>query len=110
MTVKDSILFELGIGIEDDILDRICESFDVELNSYDIKAIIHWSDDLSECGNAFIGRLYEKVIENAVDLYNLNRNDFSYYCNSLDSNLFYRGERIRNSDELEYICSVNFKE
>ena len=106
MTANEFILLELGIGSCDDMLDRICDGFNVELTDYDIgTAIENNIDCLSNVGNDLIYRLYKAVIEKGVEEYGLSKDKFTYALNSMASRLFYDGESVSDADDLQRISN-----
>lgn len=111
MNEKDNILLCLGIGTCDDILDTIGENFGVELEDTDIEETIQeYSSSLGYVGNALIECLYEKVADKGVEEYGLERHLFTYYINMQDSHLYYDGDHIYNTDDLERLSEVKPKD
>ncbi len=102
MNTKDTILLNLGIGTADDMCDTIITNFDVELEDADIKETIQdHSSNLGEVGNALIGCLYNKVTDKGFEEYGLKRQKFTHYLNMQDSHIYYDGEEIHSTDDLE---------
>lgn len=114
MWIKDFILRQLGIGSVDNILDSICDNFDVEITSEDVKTamMINYNEELEEPISAqyyLISLLYNRIIENAVENYGLDNNKFSQHINANDSKLWYDGKQLYCSKDIEEIAS-NTKE
>lgn len=107
MNTKDYILLSLGIGTSDDIMDRIIENFNVELIETEIHDIIRDNVScLGNLGNAIVEYLYRKVITECVNSYGLDRRNFTYWCNMMDSHLYYNNETINDISDIERISKT----
>ncbi len=107
MNTKDYILLSLGIGTSDDILDSIIENFDVELSETEIHDIIRDNVScLGNMGNTIVEYLYQKVITKCVNSYGLDRRNFTYWSNMMDSHLYYNNEEINDISDIERISKI----
>ena len=109
MWIKDFILRQLGIGSADNILDSICDNFDVEIKSEDVKKAVmaNYNEDMKEPVTAqsyLIKLLYDRIIENSVKDYRLDKNKFDCFINANLSKLFYDGETMYCSRDIERLA------
>ena len=109
MWIKDFILRQLGIGSADNILDSICDNFDVEITSEDVKEalMINYKEELEGYISAqsyLIKLLYDRIIENSVKDYKLDKNKFDCFINANLSRLFYDGEPMYCSRDIERLA------
>lgn len=108
MWIKDFILRQLGIGSADNILDSICDNFDVEITSEDVKSAImaNYNEELEKpitAQNYLIRLMYSKIIDNAVKDFGLDRNKFDCFVQGNLSKLFYDGDQMFCSRDIEIL-------
>lgn len=109
MWIKDFILRQLGIGSADNILDSICDNFDVEITSEDVKTAIkiNYEEDLKNptitAQDYLIRLMYSKIIDNAVKDFGLDRNKFDCFVQGNLSKLFYDGDQMFCSRDIEIL-------
>ncbi len=98
----------MGIGSADNILDSICDNFDVEITSEDVKSAImaNYNEELEKpitAQNYLIRLMYSKIIDNAVKDFGLDRNKFDCFVQGNLSKLFYDGDQMFCSRDIEIL-------
>lgn len=101
MIDKDFILFSLGIGTQDDAIEKITESF----------CIVYYTDDVWEVmqkcnghyvqfNNLFIRHIYEKIIDKNRSIY-LDEGNWDCECDGIRSSLYYNGEAVGCPEDID---------
>ena len=104
MTYKELALIALGMQTE--VPDRIEEDFDIqdtmtETEMGEMIQIVADSQFSLQLQNILSRRLYEKVIENAVETLGADSKKFEFWCNATDTRLTYNGSHVKNMNELK---------
>ena len=76
-------------------IDKLCEEFDVDFDNNDLSEILSYGGKLSYVGNMLIGRLFDRIIDDACNEYCCDdevRELFDYDCNDFCSTLSFNGE------------------
>lgn len=98
------VLDSLGVWGEGDYLDKLEESFEVELHPTETDTLEdvymqleHWNQTKSDVrmGDVFAIQIFRQVIEKAVSELGVKETDFDYYANGMyDTNLKCKGEYV----------------
>lgn len=109
-TYGNWILNCLGLADNGKYLDDIEESFGVvcELCSNETLELIKYTaEHNTSLGDVLASRIYDEVIDKAINELECDREDFEYYVNgSLDTSLMYKGEEVSNWAEIEALVDV----
>ena len=102
MKVQDFILYSLGLYDNGEYLDDIMKNFHIKEISTEIEDLIATSN--GDLGNTLAFELFNEIIYKAEEELGLDTTKFTYYINgSLDTYLYYDGEKITCWEELEEI-------
>lgn len=98
------VLDILGVWGEGDYLDKLEESYEVELHPTETDTLEdvymqleHWNQTKSgvRMGDVFSRQIFRRVIEKAVSELGAKENDFEYYVNGMyDTRLKCKGEYV----------------
>ena len=103
-TCKDFVCRCLGIYPRtSEFIDKLCTNFDVDFDEEDLTDVISYSGKLTNVGNALIGLLYDKIINEIYEEYDNDENLqslFDYNCDDFCSTLSFNGELYDNKKEL----------
>lgn len=110
METKDFLC--LCLGVSSSKVDDICDDFDLDFDESDIQDIISDARRLDDVGNILIMRLYQQVIDKAIESYGicLEENRFCIYANGRDSHLMYDSEEIYSWRDIEDIVKEQVDE
>lgn len=103
METKDFLC--LCLGVSSSKVDDICDAFDLDINESDIQDIVSVARRLDDVGNILISRLYQQVIDTAIESYGcwIEEERFCIYTNGRDSHLMYDSEEIYSYQDIEDI-------
>lgn len=104
MTYKELAL--IAIGMQTEVPDRIAEKFkiDDDMTQTEMEELIGKvveSDFKTQLQNLISANLYEKVIENATKTLGADSRKFKFWCNSIDTDLYYNGSHVSDWEELK---------
>lgn len=98
----------LGLWQEGDYLDELEKNFGTDALDAEEDMLeeirICLEGDRHALGNQVARRIFDRVIERAVDELGMNEEDFEYFCNGTDTWLRYKGEQIESWGQLESKC------
>lgn len=106
MTTKDMMAYYV-LGITD-IIDKICDNFSAaDFTSEDLEEyiVLCTPNHLGNVGNMIISRLYNDIIDDAVERYGIDESKFDYYVDGLCSSLIYDGNTINSEKDLQKYAS-----
>lgn len=102
MTTKDMMSYYV-LGITD-IIDTICDNFSAaDFTSEDLKEYICLCvpNHLGSVGNMIISRLYNDIVDDAVERYGMDKSKFDFYVDGMASCLTYNHDNINSEKDLQ---------
>lgn len=111
-TWNDFINVCIGLWQGGAYLDKIEKDFRLKYSNLDIhheediKELITLTLERGRLGDAIASRLFDAVIERAVEELGANEEDFDKDCNGIIADLYYKGQVIADWAELEEILSL----
>lgn len=99
-------LFALAVGMAGvaEKIDEFADSFDVDFSDSDIRDAVEEVQQAKDIGKSvwlmFIGEL-ESKLQN--DFPNFDSDKFDWFCNGLDSHVYYDGRELYSTKDLEEI-------
>lgn len=101
METRDFICVCLGVASQK--VDEICDKFNMDIDQEDVTTILDTISYYNQFGDALISYLFEQIIEDSVQDFDLDRSKFDYFSNGADSHLYYDKQPIYGWGDLQYI-------
>lgn len=92
------------LGIDGDVIDNICDEFDIDLEDSDVLSAIRFSSEENPWGAAkeLLIILFEKIIDDYRDLLDVDKFDFDFSSPSFPC-FYYDEEEFSTKEELDNI-------